>query len=162
LGIPLAVLGNTEGSALTGSGGSQTYRAFIENTCRPLARHIQADLNAQIIEPYKQLGIHNIMLRLVLEDTTDNQAQEDLYNTAVENGTLTVNEVRAKRGMLPVEGGDFGYINAKGVVAVKDLGTLSLPPVVPPPQTDPAAQPDPGAVPAKVPPAKKPPAKKPK
>lgn len=123
LGVPLSVLGSTDGTSLNGAGAGQHYRTFIENTVRPLARHIQADLNAIIIEPYKQLGVDNVLLRLVLEDTQDVQALEDLMNTGLQNGTRTLNEVRRARGDEPY--GDFGDIpfmmTKTGPVLLKDL-----------------------------------------
>jgi phage portal protein BeeE len=45
-------------------------------------------------------GAHFSLLR------TDIQARYTSYSTALNNGFLSVNEVRAKEGLPPIEGGD--------------------------------------------------------
>ncbi len=124
LGVPLSVLGSTDGTSLNGAGSGQHYRAFIENTVRPLARHIQADLNTIIVEPFTQLGVNNVLLRFVLEDTADSQALEELWNVGLTNGTRTVSEVRKLRGDEPYAGyGDEAFLLTKdGPILIKDIG----------------------------------------
>ena len=102
LGVPLSVLGSTDGTSLNGAGSGQHYRTFIESTVRPLARHIEAVLNALIVEPYEQLGAHNVLLRIVLEDTQDSQALEDLYNTGWQTARAPSTKCAVHAAMSPI------------------------------------------------------------
>lgn len=128
-GVPLSLLGTNEGSGLNGAGSVQQYRNFVHNTCWSQAMQIQRDVNRYIIEPFEQLGAANIMLKLKMADLEDNEQQETIWNLGLNNGSLTINEVRKLRGTDPVEGGDEAYVNAKGVQVVSQLGQAPAAPL---------------------------------
>lgn len=72
-----------------------------------------------------------IMLILSIEDTIfaheevdvrDEKEKSEIWVRYLENGVMTINEVRSEKGLPPVEGGDIPYINTStGMVAVKNI-----------------------------------------
>jgi hypothetical protein len=77
---------------------------------------LKETFNQQII--WKDFGFTDLEFDWVLTDSVDPQISSTIYDTALKNGTMTVNEVRQKSGLLPYDtwadkpailGGD-GYI----------------------------------------------------
>lgn len=85
------------------------------------------------------------------QEATDPEIQAKIDDTNLKNGSAMINEVRAKRGDAPVDGGDVAMVlTATGYVPIIPKEPESTPPqlllgAVPPP--DPGATP-PGAAPA--------------
>lgn len=109
LGVPLTVLDVTQGASLNGAGSDNHLRKFVENTVRPFAVYIEAQLNKQLLSRWNAAGV-NVLLKLVLEDTDDQTALEQTWDLCIRNGTMTPNEVRALRHMDPVQGGDTAFV----------------------------------------------------
>jgi HK97 family phage portal protein len=133
LGVPMSVVGETSGTAMNGAGSTTHNEAFQENTVRPLASHIQRILNERIFSAFESVGITDVMVKIVTESAEDEQALETMWDTAVKNGSMTVNDVRRRRGQDAYEGyGDEPYVFLKDVTAVKNIGA-------PPPEVAPIA-----------------------
>lgn len=131
LGIPLSVLGDSSSTSSTYSSGADTaLRSFLENVVRPLTNHLEYHVNRAIMSSFGALGL-SYVLEYVLEDADDWSAIEQMYNIAINNGTMTRNEKRKKMGLDPMPGGDVLTITAGATVA--SLDTILNPPKPEPP-----------------------------
>jgi HK97 family phage portal protein len=131
LGVPLGVLGVTDGVAGKGSGADDHQRNFIENTVRPLVQYVEASFNRHILSMFTNIGI-DYVCKFILEDTDDAGPIEQMYDLAVRNGTLTPNEKRAFMNLPRYEGyGDVALVTAGGTAT--PLPQLENPPPPPAP-----------------------------
>jgi HK97 family phage portal protein len=130
LGVPLSVLGVSEGTSMNGAGSDNHLRNFIENTVRPLAVYVEAQINKNLISRFNQVGI-NALVKLNLEDADDQNALEQTWNLAVGNGTMTRNEVRELRHMESL-GPDGDVPSVTIGAAVVPLAQIAEPPPPPP------------------------------
>jgi HK97 family phage portal protein len=126
LGVPISQAGDTSGTSSSYSAGSDNAaRAFVSNTILPLAKHIEAALNRQLMPLYSAIGLDDYIIVFDILDDDDTADVEITYDKMIRNGTMTINEVRAKRGQSPVPDGDTSWIDAKAPIT---LDTLVHPP----------------------------------
>jgi len=130
LGVPLSVAGFDVGGGLS-ENGDINYRIFIENTVRPLVHYLEQVFNNEILARYQALNL-NYIVDVVLEDSDDQADLEAMYNMCLQNGTMTPNEVRAKRGMEPLED-NLGNQALIGFPSATTLEKLENPPEPPTP-----------------------------
>ena len=127
LGVPLSMLGVVDGTAGKGSGSDQHARNFSENTIRPFAIHIENIFNRNVIARWGSVGL-DYRLEFVIEDADDDADLETMWNTAINNGSLTINEVRLKRGQGPIAGGDIAYkVSGATIISLENLSDTPSP-----------------------------------
>jgi HK97 family phage portal protein len=134
LGVPLSVLGNSDGTMTTGAGGDAAWAVFIENTVEPLVQHVEGIFNNQILPRFANTGCPDVMLDIITEAMDDDQALEAKYNVMIGNGSTTPNEIRKLRGQDPLPDGlgNQPIITARGATLLKDLEKPPAPPPLPP------------------------------
>ena len=114
-------LGFEPAQGLGGSGFAKmqentTYRKSL----RPLLRWLEEMLDDVIA---KDFGMPELCFRFVGGETEDQKADAEVERLWLTTGVKTINEIRARHGDAPIEGGDTPYVIAGGnTVAVKDLG----------------------------------------
>lgn len=96
-----------------------TYRKSL----RPLLRWLEEMLDEVIA---KDFGMPELCFRFVGGETEDQKADAEVERLWLTTGVKTINEIRARHGDAPCEGGDTPYVMAGGnVVAVRDLRKTS-------------------------------------
>jgi hypothetical protein len=125
-GIPPHMLGSVEGSTSWGTGLEQQVTGFVVFTMRPwLTRGEQRITRLLKPEPvYAKYGLEGLL-------RGDSAQRADFYTKMFGLG-WSVNEIRAKEDMGPVEGGDQRFIPL-------NFGPLNAPAPELDPATDPAA-----------------------
>ncbi|MCH3994866.1 MAG: phage portal protein [Prevotella sp.] len=111
---------------------SQT--TFMTDTLMPLMRKIENELNIKLIG-FANMRNYRIKFSLDNYYESDPTAKADYYQKCIQSGILTPNEIRAKEGLQPVDGGDTTFIscNVAPIDSPKISGTL-------PDQTQPTQQ----------------------
>lgn len=120
MGVPLSVLGVTDGVAGKGSGADQHMRNYVENVLRPMANHFEAAFNRHIMARFQQCGIDYI-LKIVLEDADDMTDVVNRINTQVRGGLMTNNEGRKVLNLPSMDGGDVLWVDAKQPTRLADI-----------------------------------------
>lgn len=93
-----------------------TYRKSL----RPLLRWLEEMLGDIIARDF---GMPDLCFKFVGGETEDQMTDAEVERLWLTTGVKTINEIRARHGDAPCEGGDTPYVTAGGnVVAVKDLG----------------------------------------
>lgn len=94
------------------AGQSQNYKAsamsnemFLTDTLHPLLRHIESELNAKLI-PRELAFKHKVEYNVETLLTTSLEQEASYIEKTIQNGVYTPNHWRARKGQLPVEGGD--------------------------------------------------------
>jgi HK97 family phage portal protein len=107
-------------------GSNNTYKAaevpnvmFLTQTLEPLLVQIEQELLVKLL-PRAVWGKRRITFDRETLYTTDLQTEGNYYEKMLQTGIYTVNELRAKKGMPPVEGGDVPLVSAnlKGIDVV--------------------------------------------
>ncbi len=100
-GIPPHMLGDVEKSTSWGTGIEQQGLGFNIYTLRPWLTRIEQALSNELLP-------RGVNCRFRVEELLrgDIQGRFSAYQTAIQNGFMTVNEARAREGFGPVEGGD--------------------------------------------------------
>lgn len=139
LDVPPAKMGIMESANLSNS--KEQDKSFRSESISPLQFIVESTINAQFIQPI--LGVMNTKFVHAEGDTRDAVELMDYYTDAIGWGVFNVNEVRAKMGMAPVDGGEVNGIMAPtGFVPLDRLQLFFRPPrtnvdEVPPHPSDP-------------------------
>lgn len=114
-GIPPHMVGQTTNSTSWGTGLEQQVLGFQKFTLRRRLRRIEQALMKQLLTP------QDIALGIVIEFSLegllrgDSAARSAFYQSALANGWMTINEVRALENMPPVDGGDVPRMQSQNV-----------------------------------------------
>jgi HK97 family phage portal protein len=99
--IPEHMLSNNQNS--TFSNIENQFLQFIVNNVRPRVRMWEQELNWKLLANYKNFYTEFNMDALLRADTT---SQASYFVSAIQNGWMTRNEVRALKNLNKLEGGD--------------------------------------------------------
>ena len=98
------------------AGQSANYKAsemsqvsFLTDTLAPVLCKIETELLCKLV-PETDWDEYKFMFDTTGLYTTDLQTKSAYYKEMIANGIYTVNEVRRREGMAPVDGGDINYI----------------------------------------------------
>lgn len=97
--VPISKIGIPEGINLAAARDAD--KTFKEQVCRPAQMRLEKKLNAIISEKTDALVIEFNELSL-----TDENTQSQIDERYLRNQVVTPNEVRIRKGMVPIEGGD--------------------------------------------------------
>lgn len=137
LDVPPAKLGRME--TANRSNSKEQDKSFRTEAVSPLQYNVESVVNDQFLR--NVLGITDTLFKHSESDVRDAQEQMDLWKDAVQNGLLTINEVRAMMGYGPVEGGDIPYVSTPtGAMPVNLLPEYFRFPQVAPPLAGQPAQ----------------------
>lgn len=109
-------------------GSNNTYKAaevpnvmFLTQTLEPLLVQIETELLVKLI-PRTLWGKRRVRFDRETLYTTDLLTEADYYGKMLQCGVYTVNELRRKKGLPPVDGGDTPMVSAnlKGVQAITE------------------------------------------
>lgn len=106
LDVPPAKIGIMESANRSNS--KEQDKTFRSESVAPLQFIVESVINAQFIQPI--LGVKNTIFVHSEGDTRDAIELMDYYKDGINWGIYNINEVRAKMGMAPVEGGDFNAV----------------------------------------------------
>jgi HK97 family phage portal protein len=96
---------------------------FARHTIVPWTKRIEQEIDRKLIQSFERPDIY---ARFNLNDLYrgDMAARGNYYQQALQNGYMSINEVRAKEQMNPVEGGDVHTVQINQI-ALDRLGEYS-------------------------------------
>jgi hypothetical protein len=125
LDVPPAKMGMMESANRSNS--KEQDKSFRSESISPLQSIVESVVNSQFIQPI--LGVMNTKFVHAEGDTRDAVELMDYYTKGIAWGIYNPNEVRAKMGMAPVDGGDVNGIMAPtGFVPLDRLNLFFRPP----------------------------------
>jgi HK97 family phage portal protein len=104
-GVPLSLLNGTETNNI-----ESLYILFIENAIRPVATQFEQSINKLISHSERSKIYFEYNYNSLLK--TSIQTRIDTYSKQLNNGILSVNEIRRKENLPEVEAGDNVFIPA--------------------------------------------------
>lgn len=114
-GVPPFMIGHTEKSTSWGTGLEQQTLGFQKFTLRRRMKRIEQALEKQLLTADDRAN--GVVIEFNLEGLLrgDSAARSNFYQSALTNGWMTINEVRALENMPPVEGGDVARMQMQNV-----------------------------------------------
>lgn len=114
-GVPPFMVGHTEKSSSWGTGLEQQTLGFQKFTLRRRLKRIEQALMKQLLTPADRAA--GVVIEFNLEGLLrgDSQARASFYGSGLNNGWMTINEVRALENLPPVEGGDVPRMQLQNV-----------------------------------------------
>jgi HK97 family phage portal protein len=107
--VPLHLLSQLDRS--TFSNMEQQNQDFVNHCLRPWARKIEEEFNAKLFTTSESRTRRKFFaFDLDAMMMGDMQAQAAFFSSAIQNGWMTPNEIRAKKNMNKIEGGDTLFI----------------------------------------------------
>lgn len=128
-GVPPHMVGHTEKTTSWGTGLEQQTLGFQKFTLRRRLKRIEQALEKQLLTPQDRAAGITIEFNLEGLLRGDSGARSAFYASALNNGWMTINEVRALENMPPVEGGNVPRMQSQNV-PITQAGTA---PALPPP-----------------------------
>jgi HK97 family phage portal protein len=118
-GIPPWLIGHTDGASNWGTGLEQQFRAFANVTLKPYTTRIVGEIRRQLMTRAERKSFEPAFdLEALYEGDTMTMRRADEID--VRSGIRPVNEIRARRGLPPIEGGDVARMQAQMVPIVID------------------------------------------
>ncbi|WP_343070307.1 phage portal protein [Pelagibacterium limicola] len=114
-GVPPFMVGHTEKSTSWGTGIEQQTIGFVKFTLRRRIKRFEQAIMKQLLTPEDRAA--GIIVEFSLEGLLrgDSQARSRFYQSGLQSGWLTINEVRALENLPPVEGGDTPRMQMQNV-----------------------------------------------
>ncbi|MBI1401447.1 phage portal protein [Hyphomonas sp.] len=119
IGVPPWMIGHSEGSSNWGTGLEQQFRAFGMLTLRPITYRIIGEIRRQLMSRDERRKFRPVFKLEALYEG-DMLTQRRVDEIDVRSGVRPVNEIRADRGLPPIEGGDVARMQAQMVPIVID------------------------------------------
>jgi HK97 family phage portal protein len=106
-GVPPHMIGHTEKSTSWGTGLEQQVLGFQKFSLRRRLKRIEQALEKQLLTPLDRAA--GLQVEFVVEGLLrgDSAARAAFYNSGLQNGWMTINEVRNLENLPPVDGGDI-------------------------------------------------------
>lgn len=129
-GVPPFMVGHTEKSTSFGTGLEQQTLGFVKFALRRRLKRIEQAAEKQLLTPADRAA--GITIEFSLEGLLrgDSAGRSTFYQSALTNGWMTINEVRALENMPPVTGGDVPRMQMQNVPITEKPGIAG--PVTPP------------------------------
>ena len=117
--LPYTKLGGTSESA-NRSQSSENDKTFRSETIKPLQSVVEEVINEQLL--YVIFNIKDTLFQHAEVDFRDESAQMDMYIKGLSHGIYTINYVRNKLGLPPIEGGDIASLSTPlGLMPVQEV-----------------------------------------
>jgi HK97 family phage portal protein len=121
--LPYTKLGGTSESA-NRSQSAENDKTFRSETIKPLQSIVEEVMNEQLL--YVIFNIKDVLFEHSEVDYRDESAQMDMYIKGLAHGIYTINYVRNKLGLPPVEGGDVASLSTPlGLMPVSEVENAS-------------------------------------
>ena len=114
-GVPPHMIGHTEKTTSFGTGLEQQTLSFIKFTLRRRLKRIEQALKKQLLTPADRASGHFIEFNLEGLLRGDSKGRANFYQSGLNNGWLTINEVRRRENLPPVTGGDVPRMQMQNV-----------------------------------------------
>lgn len=114
-GVPPFMVGHTSKSTSWGTGLEQQTLGFQKFTLRRRLKRIEQACEKQLLTPEERARGLTIEFNLEGLLRGDSAARASFYQSALTNGWMTINEVRALENMPGVEGGDVPRMQMQNV-----------------------------------------------
>lgn len=114
-GVPPHMIGHTENSTSWGTGLEQQTLGFQKFTLRKRLERIEQALQKQLLSRADRQNGITIEFNVEGLLRGDSAARSNFYQSALQNGWMTINEVRALENMPPVTGGDTPRMQMQNV-----------------------------------------------
>ena len=126
-GVPPFMIGHTEKTTSWGTGLEQQTLGFLKFTLRRRLRRIEQAVNKQLLTPRDRTN--GLKSRFDLDSLLrgDSTGRATFYESGLRNGWMTINEVRAKENLPPVEGGDVPRMQMQNVPITQAVPHTALP-----------------------------------
>ena len=114
-GVPPFMIGHAEKSTSWGTGIKEQTLGFQKFTLRRRLKRIEQSLEKQLLSPADRAAgiVIEFNLEGLLRGASDERAS--FYQSGLQNGWMTINEVRALENLPPVDGGDEPRMQSQNV-----------------------------------------------
>lgn len=114
-GVPPHMVGHTEKSTSWGTGLKDQTEGFVKFALRKRLKRIEQAIMKQLLTPADRAS--GIVVEFNLEGLLrgDSDGRASFYESGLRNGWTTINEVRRREGLPPVEGGDVPRMQMQNV-----------------------------------------------
>lgn len=114
-GVPPHMVGHTENSTSWGTGLEQQTLGFVKFSLRRRLKRIEQALEKQLLTARDV--VQGITIEFNLEGLLrgDSVGRASFYQSGLNNGWMTINEVRRLENLPPVEGGDVPRMQSQNV-----------------------------------------------
>jgi len=114
-GVPPHMVGHAEKSTSWGSGIEQQTLGFVKFSLRRRLKRIEQALEKQLLSRTERDAGISIEFNLEGLLRGDSMTRAEFYQSGLQNGWRTINEVRALENLPPVEGGDTPRMQMQNV-----------------------------------------------
>lgn len=114
-GVPPHMVGHTEKSTSWGTGLEQQTLAFQKFTLRRRLKRIEQAIMKQLLPPAERARGLSVEFNIEGLLRGDSTGRANFYQTMTQIGAMTINEVRQKENLAPVEGGDVVRLQMQNV-----------------------------------------------
>ncbi len=114
-GVPPAMVGYGDKSSNWGTGKEVDVLGFVKFTLRRRVKRIEQALQKQLLTPADRSQGVTISFNLEALLRADSQGRANFYQSGLQNGWFTINEVRALENLPPVDGGDTPRMQMQNV-----------------------------------------------
>ncbi|WP_319528978.1 phage portal protein [uncultured Cohaesibacter sp.] len=114
-GVPPHMVGHTEKNTSFGTGLEQQTLSFIKFTLRRRLKRIEQALKKQLLSPADRAAGFYVEFNLEGLLRGDSKGRANFYQSGLNNGWLTINEVRRRENLSPVAGGDVPRMQMQNV-----------------------------------------------
>lgn len=126
-GVPPHMIGHSEKSTSWGTGLEQQTLGFQKFTLRRRLKRIEQALEKQLLTAKDRADGVTIEFNLEGLLRGDSAARASFYQSGLNNGWMTINEVRALENMPPVDGGELPRMQMQNV-PITEAGAQVAPP----------------------------------
>lgn len=113
--VPPAMVGYGDKSSNWGTGKEVDVLGFYKDTIRRRLKRIEQALMKQLLTPADKAAGITIEFNIEALLRGDSQGRAAFYQSGLQNGWLTINEVRAHENLPPVPGGDVPRMQMQNV-----------------------------------------------
>jgi HK97 family phage portal protein len=114
-GVPPHMVGHTEKNSSWGKGLEQQNLAFVTYTLRRRLKRIEQAIDKQLLSSSDRARGVSAKFNLEALLRGDSTGRAQFYREMTQIGAMTINEVRAKEGLPPVEGGSVPRMQMQNV-----------------------------------------------
>jgi HK97 family phage portal protein len=114
-GVPPFMIGHTEKSTSWGTGLAEQVLGFQKFTLRRRLKRVEQSIEKQLLTPADRANGVTVEFNIEGLLRGDSAARSAFYTAGLNNGWMTINEVRALENMPPVEGGDVPRMQMQNV-----------------------------------------------
>jgi len=125
-GVPPFMVGHTEKTTSWGTGLEQQTMGFQKFTLRRRLNRIEQAAEKQLLSPLDRAAGITIEFNLEGLLRGDSAARAAFYGALLNNGVMTINEVRGLENLPPVDGGDTPRMQMQNV-PITQAGTTPAP-----------------------------------